>query len=202
LYMVSLLTEHSFWKWLDADGFWQTNLKGSKSMAEIARVYRQTVPAMRFIGKKYGDEDRVNGGFGAKWEECFESGLFARLEKLADGGIPGYDESGAYIGLMRWKQGEPFEYWIGMFAAANTSVPQGLDYLDFPESELGVCWVYGHEQNIYGLEEQCALKLIEEGYEIRTDAAGAYWFFERYVCPRFTIPDQDGKIILDLCHYI
>ena len=64
--MVSLLTEHSFWKWLDADGFWQTNLKGSKSMAEIARVYRQTVPAMRFIGKSTEMKIGVNGGFGAK----------------------------------------------------------------------------------------------------------------------------------------
>lgn len=171
-------------------------------MAEVTKVYKQSVPAMRFIGKKYSDEDRVNGGFGAKWEECFEVGLFESIEKLVGEGIPGYEESDAYVGLMRWKEGEPFQYWIGMFVPENTPVPNGFDYVDFPKSELGVCWVYGYEQEVYGLEEQCSLKLIEEGYEIRTDQFGAYWFFERYVCPRFTIPDQDGKIILDICHYI
>lgn len=38
-------------------------------MAEIINVYRQTIPAMRFIGKKYTDDDRINGSFSAKWEE-------------------------------------------------------------------------------------------------------------------------------------
>jgi hypothetical protein len=36
-------------------------------MAEVIRTYRQSVPAMRFIGKKYYDEDRVDGGFGKQW---------------------------------------------------------------------------------------------------------------------------------------
>ena len=27
-------------------------------MAEIIKIYRQSVPAMRFIGKKYEDKDR------------------------------------------------------------------------------------------------------------------------------------------------
>lgn len=35
-------------------------------MYEIVKTYKQAIPAMRFIGMKYGDADRVNGGFGAK----------------------------------------------------------------------------------------------------------------------------------------
>lgn len=36
-------------------------------MSEIIKVYRQSVPTLRFIGKKYGDSDRVNGTFGKQW---------------------------------------------------------------------------------------------------------------------------------------
>lgn len=63
-------------------------------------------PPTRFIGIKYGDEDRVNGGFGVQWEEWFEKNRFV------------------------------------------------------------------------------------------------WWFFERYVCPRFTTPDAEGKVTLDICHFI
>lgn len=50
-------------------------------MVEIINVYRQSIPAMRFIGKKYGDSDRVDGGFGAKWGEWFGNGWFTAIEK-------------------------------------------------------------------------------------------------------------------------
>ncbi|NLN40953.1 MAG: hypothetical protein GX160_03010 [Clostridiales bacterium] len=50
-------------------------------MAEIIKTYRQSVPAMRFIGKKYEDKDRVNGGFAKQWEEWFSNGWFEVLEK-------------------------------------------------------------------------------------------------------------------------
>jgi len=31
---------------------------------------------------------------------------------------------------------------------------------------------------------------------------GAFWFFERYACPRFTEPDGEGNNILDICHFV
>ena len=49
-------------------------------MAEIIKVYGQKVGAMRFIGKKYGDADRVNGSFSAKWGEWHEKAGLARLK--------------------------------------------------------------------------------------------------------------------------
>ena len=101
-----------------------------------------------------------------------------------------------------WKEGEPFEYWIGMFTPENTIVPEGFEYIDFPKSELGVCWVYGKEDEVYCKESKCAKRLSKEGYKVISDKDGAWWFFERYCCPRFTTPDDDGKIILDICHYI
>lgn len=98
-------------------------------MADITKIYTQEVPAFRFIGKKYGDEDRVNGGFGAQWGQAFENGLFSRLEQLADQTL--FEDAAAYIGLMRCKDNEPFIYAIGMFCPANTPVPEKMDFLIF-----------------------------------------------------------------------
>lgn len=172
-------------------------------MAEIIKTYRQSVPAMRFIGKKYGDEDRVDGGFAAKWGQWFQNNWFAELEKLTpSGGGQLYEDADAYIGLMRWKEQDPFTYWIGMFMPENTSVPEGFTAIDIQESQLGVCWVYGKGGEVYFQEDACALKLREAGYTIKRDEEGATWCFERYGCPRFTTPDEKGNVILDICIYI
>jgi len=171
--------------------------------AEIIKVYKQDVPALRFIGKKYGDNDRVDGTFGKYWCEWHEKGWFELIEKQTNKDLKSiYEDGDAYIGLMRWKEGEPFEYWIGIFMPENTSVPAGYEYHDFPKATLGVCWVYGKEADVYMQEENCGKKLEENGYEVIKDNENAHWFLERYGCPRFTTPDEKDKIILDICHFI
>ena len=174
-------------------------------MAEVINVYKQVFPAARFIGKKYSDADRVDGGFGQQWHEWFQNGWLAMLEPLS-GGLAGEalpeNDAHAYIGLMRWKEGEAFEYWIGMFTPPDSAVPEGFATVDFPASTLGVCWLQGKEGDVFGKEERCAQKLTEGGYEIEKDSAGAWWFFERYVDPRFTQSDSQGNQILDICHYV
>jgi hypothetical protein len=149
-----------------------------KNMADIIKVYRQTIPAMKFIGKKYGDKDRINGMFGSKWSEWWQNGWFELLEKQM--GIPVsevYEDGNSYLGMMRWKENEPFEYWIGMFLPENTQVPDGFAYRDFSKSILGVCWIYGKQDDVYNNENKCAEKLQEEGMEIIPDEKGALWFF-------------------------
>lgn len=176
---------------------------GGNKMYEIVKTYKQLITAMRFIGVKYGDEDRIDGGFGAKWDEWFETERFKELELLAKSDFKSaYEDSEAYIGLMRWKEGDKFEYWIGMFLPEGTTVPDGYGYVDFPASNLGVCWLHGAVEELFCNEDKCAEKLSENGHEIVTDETGAWWFFERYGCPRFTQPDKEGKIILDICHFI
>jgi predicted transcriptional regulator YdeE len=171
--------------------------------AEIIKVYKQDVPALRFIGKKYGDKDRVDGMFGKHWGDWHQNGWFGILEKQMAGNLKTiYEDGDAYIGLMRCKDGDPFEYWIGIFMPEGTNVPDGFEYKDFPKAALGVCWVHGNEAEVYMQEERCAKKLEEEGHEVIKDKEDAFWFFERYGCPRFTTPDENGKIILDICHYI
>ncbi len=172
-------------------------------MREITKVYVQTIPASRFAGVKYGDEDRVNGGFGEKWGDWFANDRFSKVEVLLTEEFNStYEDAGAYVGLMRWKDGEPFQYWIGMFLPAGVSVPEGYGYVDMPEAKLGVCWLHGPEGELYCHEDQCADRLSREGHEILQDGEGAWWFFERYGCPRFTTPDEQGEVTLDICHYI
>ena len=169
-------------------------------MAEIIKTYRQNIGAMRFIGKKYVNGDRIDGHFGAKWDEWHENGWFGVIEKQTGGSFKDiYEDGDAYIGLMREKDGDfnTFEYWIGIFTPENTAVPEGFDFIDFKESALGVCWTYGPEHEVYMLEGACGERLAKEGFETVTD-----WCFERYACPRFTTPDEKGNIILDICFFI
>ena len=170
-------------------------------MAEIIKTYQQNVGELRFIGKRYSDEDRENGGFGAKWDEFFASDCKV-IEKLVSNPDETCEDGAAYIGLMRWKEGEPFQYWIGMFMPPNTDVPDGYVFAPFPASVWGVCWLRGTMDELFGAEEHCAKKLAEEGMQVIADEQGAYWFFERYVSPRFTDEDEQGNRILDVVHFV
>ncbi len=179
-------------------------------MAEIIRCYRQSMPAHRFIGKTYTDADRVGGSFGAKWGEWFAHGCFETLENSCAEGLAklgeGFEDGGAYIGLMRYGGNKPFEYRIGLFFAENTPVPEGFEAVDFPASELGTCWIYGKEsEGLYGMHEACERKMTENEFAVRYDlreGKEGIWFFERYACPRFTTDDEKGNRILDYCFYI
>jgi hypothetical protein len=178
-------------------------------MFEISKTYRQEVPEMRFIGKKYGDEDRVNGTFSEKWNEWLQNDWFGVIENAVGGESKAhavYEDGDAYISLMRACGGEPFQYWIGMFTPPETPVPEGYDCVDFVKAAFGVCWLCGPEYELYGHEFDCEKRLEREGMELVPDpnSAGgrAWWFMERCGCPRFTVPDEKGNIILDICYYV
>lgn len=166
-------------------------------MAEIIKAYREKIPAMRFIGKKYSE-------FG-HWDDWFANGWFDEIENTM-GGVDAicqlWKDGGAYVGLEQHKEGESFNYWIGMFTPPETSVPEGFRFLDFPESFLGVCWIYGEEEATHGVTGMCAQKLAEEGMEIAADSDGSLWSFENCLCPRFTTPDEKGNVILDYCYFV
>ena len=170
-------------------------------MAEITKAYKQSVEAMRFVGKKYGDSDRGScGTFGPKWFEWFDQVWFEIIEKQVVGSLKDSNEDGdAAIGLMRDKDGE-IEYWNGYFTPENTVVPKGFAYIDFPKSNLSVCWVYGEENGVFFKEGKCGERLAQEGFEILTDETHN-WCFERYSC-RYSTPDDKGNVILDICFFV
>lgn len=166
-------------------------------MAEIIKVYRESLPELRLIGKRYVDGDRgKDGGFSGQWEEWFQRGWFKPLEAL--GSLP--ENEDAYVGCMRCAGG--FEYWIGMFFPAATAVPEGYSSIDIPAGDIGVCWIQGRAETgeLYGQEihDACFGRIREAGWLPACNA----WFFERYNCPRFTTPDETGKVILDYCAYL
>jgi len=160
-------------------------------VAEIIRVFKEEFPPFRLIGKRYTDADRgPDGGFGHKWQEWFEKGYFGPLEGIKDA-LP---FGGGYVGWMRYA-GE-WEYWIGAFFPEGTPVPEGYQYADIPAAEVGFCWLYDEpEGELYGEEvhNMCLEAIQKAGWEIADEP----WFVELYNCPRFTTPDEKGKIILD-----
>lgn len=167
-------------------------------MAEIIKVYRQSLPDMRFVGRCYTEADRKDGTFSHKWGEWFGQGLFEPLE--LKGTDEPFEDCNAYYGLCRCNAANLFEYWIGVFLPADAAVPEGYASVDFGASDVAVCWVQGKEPDIYFADTYAAIR--EKGYEWKPDVNGTRWCFERYVCPRFTTPDENGNVILDMCFYI
>ena len=166
-------------------------------MAEITKVFREEIPAMRFIGKKYPD-------FGGWWGEWFANGWFDEIEKAMGGTeaiLKIWENGGGYIGLERRSESQPFEYWIGMFTPAETKVPDGFDHIDFIEVGLGTCWIYGKENDVHNTSD-CRSAVENTGMELWKDERGGVWSFENCLCPRFTTPDEQGNVILDYCYFV
>ncbi len=171
----------------------------------IERVYREAFPHCRFVGIKYKNSDRVNGNFGEKWGYWHANGLFDMLEALITEEFKAvYPDCGAYIGLEKNRYGAPedyYEYWIGMFLPEGTAVSDGFDYIDFSYDYAGVCWLKGAESDVFGHEGECWKAITDAGIKIPSIPDGGCYFFERCQCPRFTTPDENGNIILDLAFF-
>ena len=168
-------------------------------MAEIIKVYKEHLPALRFIGKCYTNADRVNGGFGNKWNEWFQNDWLTPLEKLDK--VKNIETG--YLGFMRCYPN--FEYWIGMFLPPDTVVPDDYDFIDLDEGDIGVCWIKGSTEDgsIYGMHDECIKSLSENGMDKhRTELDGRAYFFERYNGSRFTKKDEQGNVILDYGIYL
>ena len=88
-----------------------------------------------------------------------------------------------------------------MFTPANTPVPEGFAYIDFPAIGLGTCWLYGTEKEVHKTKA-CKGAVIDAGLELWTDENGGVWSFENCTCPRYTTPDEQGNVILDYCYFV
>lgn len=163
-------------------------------MAEIVKIYKEHQPALRFIGKRYTDADRLNGSFGHKWGEWFQNNWFSPLEELGEAD----NIDNGYLGFMRCYP--DYEYWIGMFLPPDTKAPEGYKFIDLDAADIGVCWIKGKDEDgsIYGMHNECLKQLGENGMDnYKTLTSEKAYFFERYNCPRFTEKDEDGNVILD-----
>ena len=151
---------------------------------KILELKKESCPKTRFIGKKYEGD--------ANWGEWWENNWFAVLEEKECLSFNG----DAYIGAVHIVNGMP-ERWIGMFFPSNTEAPEGFDYVDIEPLDYAVCYLYNKEGSgdFYTMETHnlCLEKLKSLGFKRKEDD----WCFERYNCPRFTTPDEEGNVVLD-----
>ncbi len=167
---------------------------------KIVKVYKETLPCVRLIGKRFTNQDRdASGTFASYWQQCFQEGWPDKLKPCE--GIPGISEH--LIGAMRMSgDGGDFEYFIGAFFAPSAVVPEGFVSVEIPAGDVGVCWLYGSDKNgeLFSMEASnlAMAALAEKGFRFYEQG----WFFERYHCPRFTAPDEKGNVILDICAYL
>lgn len=151
---------------------------------KILEIKQECCPAARFIGKKYVGS--------ANWGEWWENNWFAVLEAM-----PALPFNGdAYIGAVHIVKGMP-EFWIGMFFPAGTEVPEGFEAVDMEPLKYAVCYLQDKESSgeFYTMDthNRCLEALKTQEFKRKEDD----WCFERYNCPRFTTPDEQGNVILD-----
>lgn len=177
-------------------------------MYELTKCYRQPMPAVRFIGRCYHDEDRgADGGYGAQWDAAWSRGDFDQITQAAGGAEKQRalcEDGDATFALMRFslpERGEKAEYWVGMLAPVGTPAPEGMGYVDLPATDMGVTWIRGDESSLFCHEDECTKLCAQNGLTLKAeDEQNNSWYcFERYVCPRFTTPDAQGKVTLDIC---
>jgi len=157
---------------------------------EAIKTYTQNMGATRFIGKKYA-------GGGDAWGEWKEQNLFESV-KTKVGAMAQHDDGDALIGLMCHRNG--FEYWLGYFTPAGTTVPEGLDYEDFPAMPIAVCWFYEKDEDSHDLAVEALANIEHAGHVVTTD-----WWFERYAptrCKDFFIAEMPNDTIMDVGYFI
>ncbi len=174
--------------------------------ARIVECKRESFPRCRFVGKRYKNADRVNGDFGAYWGQWHGNGWFDALEALlTDEFRRAYPDADAYIGLEKNGFGKPddcYEYWIGMFLPEGCQAPEGFDFVDLAYDHVGVCYIKGTEDKVFMKEGECYQALVGAGMTVPAREDDAIYFFERCACPRFTTPDENGEIILDVGFFV
>lgn len=151
---------------------------------KLLEIKKESCPVARLIGKKY--KGNVN------WGEWWENNWFETLETMQC--LPFNGD--AYIGAVHIVEGMP-EYWIGMFFPEGTPVPEGFGFVDIEAMDYAMCYLYAQEgsSEFYSMEthEMCLEALKVQGMKRKEDS----WCVERYNCPRYTTPDENGCVILD-----
>ncbi|MDR0321251.1 MAG: helix-turn-helix domain-containing protein [Treponema sp.] len=185
------------WEWF-APVIKKSEVEISKTPLGIFQTYKQEIPALRFIGRKYTEP--YNDSFYKKalnnFDDLHLNRLFDMIEKLSDKDPKTiYKGSDSYSILMKSNSSENNEYWIGMFMPKGTGVPAEYEMIDFPKSTLAVCSVYGKRGSIINYDVDCRKKLSDEGI-------GKRWFFQRFNWRTFFEEDYHGNRILEYCYFI
>lgn len=165
-------------------------------MAELVRFEVVENPWFWVVGpeRRVGGE---RGSAGAFWGWCFETGVLDELEKalkdhLFFEALP--DTEDTYLGWMGPVDEKGcFDYVIGPPVRPGAPVPEGCAYREIPAGKLALGWIQGPESQVC-LEEMALMgPAMAEARLTMGDFA-----LESYACPRYTAPDEAGRVILDL----
>jgi hypothetical protein len=170
----------------------------------IIKIYQQKIQATRFIGKKYTEplNDSVFDTIRRNMDNWRLNSVFDAIEQQSGNDPKMTCESGdSYISLMRRKDDGLFEYWLGMFTPRNTEVPHGYEMMDFPDSTLGVCRVYGKRDLIINYDSDCRKRLAEEGV-CKIEETDTGWFFQRFNWYHYYNIDKNRRRILEYCYFL
>ena len=172
-----------------------------KKHTGIIKTFRQETPALRFIGKKY-TEPLVDSVYDTilnnlnDWRFNYRFDAIAKTDKDLK---TLYEGANAYISLMRKKDGQFLEYWLGIFMPKEAAVPDGYEKIDFPQSALAVCSVYDKRNVVIHYDADCRKKLADDGLKRQEDEN---WFFQRFNWRTFFEEDEYGKRIVDYCYFL
>ena len=83
-----------------------------------------------------------------------------------------------------------------MLFPAGTAVPEGFEFADLPPAGYAVCFIRDAEGSAALYSRQTREACLERIAALRAARAGG-WRLERYNCPRFTAPDEPGRVVLD-----
>ena len=164
-------------------------------MPELVKLEIIEQPEIVILGKLIRvNRDELHAGknpIPAFWGKCFEDGVFATLEALAD-----HIHNPAYVGYMN----SDYEYICGMMMKSGVPVPDGFAAHTLEPTKVAVGWIKGKKDNepaIYANAHTFTEKaMLEKGMKFNSYIKQG-WCMEVYTCPRFTTPDENGDIILD-----
>ena len=83
-----------------------------------------------------------------------------------------------------------------MLFPAGTAVPEGFECVDLPPAGYAVCFIRDAEGSAALYSRQTREARIERIAALGL-RVGDGWRLERYNCPRFTAPDEQGRVVLD-----
>ena len=150
---------------------------------KITKVEIETLPALRFIGKRCMCDP---SDFVARWNEWLENGWFDQLDEL--GVAP--ENGDVYLGMT---SDSGSRYWIGLLFPPGTPVPDGFEYADILSSKYAIFGIAGKKEGELCSEDGailCFEEMDKRGLIQNSDGQD----FEQY---SRLASDGKGKILLE-----
>lgn len=165
-------------------------------MARVFRFEIAELPKVYLVGKetKYNIQTHIQGDnrIPAFWDKCLADGTFKELEKQAELLYePGYVGSS-----INWEMGYgKFSYVCGMLFKEGVIVPEGYVMHEIGEVRVGKCWIKGKDsEDVLSNAHTLTMQAIRDQKLCPNQLK---WSMQLINGQRFSIPDENGEIILD-----